>query len=251
MLNGCAPDVEIEIDIDCPENWDRDEDGICIEPPNLCQAGYSWDELLQGCMPDDDISINCPEGWDIDEDGICIEPPNLCKEGYSWDEMLSECVEVEAPDVPEFEGIHCTEKQKAMGWSWDSVKQECLPQITVEPPEPIYCTEEQKAKGWSWDSLKEECLPQIDVDVDIDEGCDEGLTWDAVLGKCIEVEVELPDPEVEIPDPELPPEPEKVASTPFNTSWSSLFSYTTIKNPELSKYAPQLNKVRGMFDDIS
>ena len=96
-------------DVTCPEGWDVDEDGVCIEPPTLCDEGYSWDPELRECIPDinlcpegfqkDDLSgecvkieVPCPEGWDRDEDGVCIEPPTLCGEGYSWDPQIKECV---------------------------------------------------------------------------------------------------------------------------------------------------------------
>jgi len=36
----------------------------------------------------------------------------------------------------------------------------------------------------------------------------------------------------------------------YEPDWSELFSYTRITNPQLSKYAPQLSKARGMLDDL-
>ena len=84
-LGECIPDTNVP----CPKGWDRDEDGICIEPPT-CGEGYSWDPNLGECVPD--TNVPCPEGWDRDEDGICIEPPKPCSEGYSWDPDLKECV---------------------------------------------------------------------------------------------------------------------------------------------------------------
>ena len=105
-LGECLPDVDLDVDlpdIECPEGWDIDEDGVCIEPPQLCQEGYSWD-ILQGCIPDVDVdlpSIECPEGWDIDADGVCIEPPQLCEPGYSWD-ILRGCIpDSEEPEDPD------------------------------------------------------------------------------------------------------------------------------------------------------
>ena len=95
-LGECLPDINIE----CPDNWDKDEDGVCIEPPMLCEEGYSWD-VLRGCIPDKTFELPCPDGWDRDEDGVCIEPAQLCEPGYSWD-ILRGCIpDSEEPEDPD------------------------------------------------------------------------------------------------------------------------------------------------------
>ena len=86
-------------DIQCPEGWDVDEDGVCIEPPTVCDEGYSWDPDIRKCLPDQEP---CPEGTERNIFGQCVEPD--CPSGYERDEN-GECVKTETPtETPEPEG---------------------------------------------------------------------------------------------------------------------------------------------------
>jgi len=159
-------------DIQCPEGWDVDEDGVCIEPPTVCDKGYSWDPALEKCVPDIP-EVKCPEGWDVDEDGVCIEPPVVCGEGYEWDQDLGECVTIEVD-------ITCPE-----GFQRDDLSGECV-KIEIQCPEgwdidedgvciepPTVCD-----KGYSWDPDIRKCLPD-------QEPCPEG-TERNIFGQCVE-----------------------------------------------------------------
>jgi len=159
-------------DIQCPEGWDVDEDGVCIEPPTVCDEGYSWDPALEKCVPDIP-EVKCPEGWDVDEDGVCIEPPIVCGEGYEWDQDLGECVTIEVD-------ITCPE-----GFQRDDLSGECV-KIEIQCPEgwdidedgvciepPTVCDE-----GYSWDPDIRKCLPD-------QEPCPEG-TERNIFGQCVE-----------------------------------------------------------------
>ena len=158
-------------DIQCPEGWDVDEDGVCIEPPTVCDEGYSWDPALEKCVPDI-LEVKCPEGWDVDEDGVCIEPPVVCGEGYEWDQDLGECVTIEVD-------ITCPE-----GFQRDDLSGECV-KIEIQCPEgwdidedgvciepPTVCD-----KGYSWDPDIRKCLPD-------QEPCPEG-TERNIFGQCV------------------------------------------------------------------
>jgi len=158
-------------DVQCPEGWDVDEDGVCIEPPQVCDDGYSWNPALEKCVPDIP-EVKCPEGWDVDEDGVCIEPPVVCGEGYEWDQDLGECVTIEVD-------ITCPE-----GFQRDDLSGECV-EIEIQCPEgwdidedgvciepPTVCGE-----GYSWDPDLRKCLPD-------QEPCPEG-TERNVFGQCV------------------------------------------------------------------
>lgn len=153
-------------DIKCPDGWDKDEDGICIEPPVLCGEGYSWDPQLGQCIDGFSGQIKCPDGWDVDEDGICVEPPVVCGEGYSWDPQLGEC---RAPDVPE---MGCDDVEIVNGvqkYVYNTNLGECVPDV-------IECIEGFKLSG-------QECVKIPEVN------CDEGQEYNTELGKCVDIEL--------------------------------------------------------------
>lgn len=75
LLQKCVP--MFDLDVDCPAGWDKDEDGVCIEPQQLCEEGYSWD-ILRGCIPDNEVEDPDSDWEDPDLDlDVDIDLPSL------------------------------------------------------------------------------------------------------------------------------------------------------------------------------
>ena len=97
----CPPGFERDdltgkcMEIECPEGWDKDEDGICIEPRQPCSDGYSWDPNLGECV--ENKREPCPEGQERNALGQCVEPTKKCAEGQRL--IDGECVDINTPNI--------------------------------------------------------------------------------------------------------------------------------------------------------
>ena len=112
---GC---VQIpEVSTKCPDGWDRDEDGICIEPPELCGDGFSWDPQLGECIETTGGPDICPDGFIDNGDGKgCVEIPkvnitNPCPEGFIDNGDGKGCVPNPCPEgfIDNGDGKGCVE----------------------------------------------------------------------------------------------------------------------------------------------
>ncbi len=90
-----------EVNIECPDGWDRDEDGICIEPPELCGDGYSWDPQLGKCVGSTGGPDICPDGFIDKGDGKgCVKIPKItCPEGFRNEDGECLKIDVDTPDI--------------------------------------------------------------------------------------------------------------------------------------------------------
>ncbi len=88
-----------EVSTKCPDGWDRDEDGICIEPPELCGDGFSWDPQLGECIETIGGPDICPDGFIDNGDGKgCVKIPKItCPEGFRNEN--GKCLKIEGPKI--------------------------------------------------------------------------------------------------------------------------------------------------------